>query len=83
MGGREFKNSSPKPFPSIYSEEGKAIKYLEKQGCIIAREGSKHTLFNNPRTGDLSTVPRHQEIKENLCRKICKDLGIPDILKST
>jgi hypothetical protein len=29
----------------------------------------------------LSTVPRHPDIKENLSRKICKDLDIPDILK--
>ena len=27
--------------------------------------------------------PRHSNIKENLCRKICKDLGIQDILKET
>lgn len=31
--------------------------------------------------GKISTIPRHPDIKENLCRKICKDLGIPDILK--
>ncbi len=56
------------------------IKYLATNGCTIAREGSKHTLFRNRKTGELSTVPRHADLKENLCRKICKDLGIPDIL---
>ena len=47
----------------------------------MIREGSKHSLYKNTITGELSTVPRHSDIKENLCRKICKDLGIPDILK--
>ncbi|MCF8234366.1 MAG: type II toxin-antitoxin system HicA family toxin [Bacteroidales bacterium] len=59
----------------------KLTKYLEKNNCHIVREGSKHSLYKNTNTGELSTVSRHSDIKENLCRKICKDLGIPDILK--
>jgi hypothetical protein len=47
----------------------------------MVREGNNHTLYKNTLTGELSTLPRHIDIKENLCRKICKDLGIPDILK--
>jgi len=58
----------------------KFIKYLEKNGCSFVREGSKHSLYKNIETGEMSTVPRHSDIKENLCRKICKDIGIPDIL---
>ncbi len=57
------------------------IKYLNKNGCFMVREGNNHTLYKNTLTGELSTLPRHADIKENLCRKICKDLGIPDILK--
>jgi len=57
------------------------IKYLEKNDCYIVREGSKHALYKNLKTGEMSTVPRHPNIKENICRKICKDLGIPDILR--
>jgi predicted RNA binding protein YcfA (HicA-like mRNA interferase family) len=60
----------------------KLIKYLQDHNCVLAREGAKHSLYRNAKTGDLSTVPRHSDIKENLCRKICKDLGIPDILKN-
>jgi len=59
----------------------KFIKHLENNDCVLVREGSKHTLYKNPKTGEMSTVPRHPDIKENLCRKICKDLGITDILK--
>jgi len=60
----------------------KFIKYLDKNDCALIREGSSHTLYRNISNGKVSTVPRHAEIKENLCRKICKDLGIPDILKA-
>ena len=60
----------------------KLIKYLERNGCVFVREGGNHTLYRNVTNGKLSTVPRHIEIKENLCRKICKDLDVPDILKS-
>jgi mRNA interferase HicA len=60
----------------------KLIKYLERNGCVFVREGGNHTLYRNVTNGKLSTVPRHPEIKENLCRKICKDLDVPDILKS-
>jgi len=62
-------------------KRNKLVKHIEKNGCSFVREGSKHTLFRNLINGNLSTVPRHPDIKENLCRKICKDLGIPDILK--
>jgi predicted RNA binding protein YcfA (HicA-like mRNA interferase family) len=59
----------------------KLIKYIEKSGCVFVRDGANHTLYKNIKNGKLSTIPRHSDIKENLCRKICKDLGIDDILK--
>lgn len=62
-------------------KRNKLIKHLEKNGCSFIREGGSHTLYRNLKNGKASTVPRHPDIKENLCRKICKDLGIPDILK--
>jgi len=62
-------------------KQRKFIKYLEVNGCIMVREGGNHTLYKNTKTGELSTVPRHSNIKEDICRKICKDLGIPDILR--
>ena len=62
-------------------KRNKLVKYLEKNGCVLAREGGKHSLYKNTVTGKMSTLPRHTNIKEILCRKICKDLGIPDILK--
>jgi mRNA interferase HicA len=57
------------------------IRYLKESNCVLIREGSKHSLFINRQNMKKSTVPRHPNIKESLCRKICKDLDIPDILK--
>ena len=54
----------------------KLIKHLENNGCEFLREGGNHTVFVNRRKRKVSTVPRHNEIDEYLCKKICKDLGI-------
>ncbi len=50
------------------------IKHLEKNGAEFKREGSRHTIYQ---LGDnVTQVPRHTEIDDNLARKICKDLNI-------
>ena len=53
------------------------IAYLNRSGCSLAREGSRHSLFVNPGNGQVSAVPRHPEIRDMLVKEICKDLGIP------
>ncbi|MEA1927353.1 MAG: type II toxin-antitoxin system HicA family toxin [Candidatus Auribacterota bacterium] len=55
----------------------KLLKHLRKNGCVFVREGSRHSWWCNPILGNRSSVPRHNEIRDNLARKICKDLGIP------
>ena len=55
------------------------IKYLFLGGCVLDREGAKHSVFFNPLSGKYSTVPRHNEIDNWLAKKICKDLGIKAI----
>ena len=52
------------------------IKHLNIQNCYLIREGSNHSIFQNQLNKKLSSVPRHKEIKNNLVRKICKDLMI-------
>ncbi|HEY4475420.1 MAG TPA: type II toxin-antitoxin system HicA family toxin [Candidatus Paceibacterota bacterium] len=54
---------------------------LQKQGCLFIREVAKHSVFLNPATKRISTVPRHSEINSFLAKKICRDLGIPEIQK--
>lgn len=53
------------------------IRHLETHGCVFVREGGKHTIYKNAANGAMTSVPRHREIKKNLARKICDDLGIP------
>ena len=53
------------------------LRHLEQHGCKLLREGGSHTLYVNPSSGKVSTVPRHREINEILARKICRDLGVP------
>jgi predicted RNA binding protein YcfA (HicA-like mRNA interferase family) len=53
------------------------IRHLERHGCEFLREGANHTVYVNRAKRKASTVPRHIEIDDNLCRKICKDLDIP------
>ena len=57
------------------------LKYLYENGCIFLRGGAKHSVFFNPSAGKSSTVPRHNELDNDLARKICNDLGISPINK--
>ncbi|MBU2608908.1 MAG: type II toxin-antitoxin system HicA family toxin [Chloroflexi bacterium] len=52
------------------------IGHLRKEGCVLRRQGSKHSVFFNPENGHLATVPRHREIEILLARKICRQLDI-------
>ena len=57
------------------------LKHLRRHGCVLKREGRSHSLWTNPRTGDMEAIPRHTEIPDNLARKICKRLSVPEIGK--
>jgi mRNA interferase HicA len=55
------------------------VRYLYERGCLLIREGKRHSVFLNPAEERTSTVPRHNEINTFLARKVCKDLGVPPI----
>jgi mRNA interferase HicA len=55
------------------------IKYLRKNGCLLLREGSRHSVFLNPENGKQTTVARHPELDDLMCKIICKQLEIPKI----
>ena len=38
------------------------LDHLAREGCVMHREGSDHSVYFNPENGHLSTVPRHREI---------------------
>jgi mRNA interferase HicA len=52
------------------------ISHLRNQGCVMHREGAKHSVFFNPENGHLAAVPRHREIVIHLVKKICHQLDI-------
>ena len=54
------------------------LKHLERHGCEILREGSRHSVYVNRSAAKAATVPRHSEINEFTARKICRDLEVPD-----
>lgn len=53
------------------------LKHLHAHGCSKVREGSSHTIYENPATGQRAPVPRHNELPLPLVKVICKQLGIP------
>ena len=55
------------------------LKHLRKDGCYLKREGREHSLWCNPRTGELEAIPRHSEIPNKLAHKICRGLSVPEV----
>jgi hypothetical protein len=53
------------------------LRHLRFYGCILKREGTRHSLYQNPINGAIEAVPRHVEIDNYLVEKICKSLEIP------
>ncbi len=52
------------------------VKHLEGEDCEFYGEGAKHSKVRNKVTGKKSTVPRHNEIDNDLAKDICKQLGV-------
>jgi mRNA interferase HicA len=50
------------------------VKYLEKNGFYLLREGKKHSIYTN----DVKTIPikRHQTIDRITANELCKQAGI-------
>ena len=55
------------------------IRHLNSQGCEFLREGGRHSWRHNPLQNKRTAVPRHNEISDDLAKKICKDPGIPRV----
>ena len=52
------------------------LKSLKDAGCILARPGSGHDKWMNPKTGKSTFVPRHaREVPKGLALKILKELA--------
>lgn len=52
------------------------IRELTRQGCHLERNGSRHDIYVNSKTGQKAPIPRHNEIKNSLCELILRQLGL-------
>ena len=56
------------------------IRHLKRNGCVLLREGSKHSRWINlADKSRQSTIPRHTEIDDYLALRICRQLGVPPV----
>jgi mRNA interferase HicA len=62
-------------------KRGDFVKHLNKHGCHLLREGSNHAIFQNLKNKKQTSVGRHAELSDLLCKKICRQLEIPEIKK--
>ena len=53
-------------------------RHIRQHGCLLLRQGGRHSVYVNPANSRTSAIPRHAEIADMLARKICRDLGIPE-----
>ena len=53
------------------------VAHLEAHGCVLVREGANHTVYPECDHGRVVHDPRHREVKDDLARKICRDLSVP------
>jgi mRNA interferase HicA len=53
-------------------------RYLQEHGCQFLREGALHSIWINLQTGRKEAIPRHNDIKRHLARKICRSLSVEE-----
>jgi mRNA interferase HicA len=51
------------------------VRYLLDHGAEFLREGRRHSIYGKGKAR--TEIPRHNEIVDELARKICRDLDIP------
>ena len=58
-------------------KRGALLKHLKEHDCDLRREGTRHSIYQNVRTGKRTSFPRHIEIDNTTARKIYAQLEIP------
>ncbi len=54
------------------------LRHLRQFGCVLLREGGRHSVFVNRAAQKSTAIPRHREINDFLARKICRDLDVQE-----
>jgi len=52
------------------------LKIMKENNCEFLEHGKRHDSYINRSNGLKAPVPRHNEIKNSLCKLIFKQLGI-------
>ncbi len=57
---------------------GELKRLLNKAGCFLHHQGSRHEIWKNPKTGKLFPVGRHDtmEVRDGTLKAIKRDAGI-------
>jgi predicted RNA binding protein YcfA (HicA-like mRNA interferase family) len=57
---------------------GELKRLLKKNGCYFHHQGSRHEMWENPKTGKQFPVGRHdvQEVRDGTLKAIKKDAGL-------
>jgi len=57
---------------------GELKKILKKNGCYFHHQGSRHEIWENPKTGRQFPVGRHnaQEVRDGTLKAIKRDSGL-------
>jgi hypothetical protein len=53
----------------------KLLEKINEFGAIFFRRGKKHDIYENPRTHEFSSIPRHSDINEYTAKDIIKKLS--------
>ena len=53
----------------------KILKKAKEYEAIFVRHGKKHDIYENPRTHEYISIPRHSDINEYTARGILKKLS--------
>ena len=48
------------------------LRHLAQHGCAFLREGGNHTVYVNRTAKRVSTIPRHNDINEDLAPRLKK-----------
>ena len=54
------------------------LRHLRQFGCVLLREGGKHSVYVNRAVQKSTAIPRHREINDFLAKKICRDLDVKE-----
>ena len=69
-------------FPNPNMKRSDFMQHLWKNGCVLLREGSRHSIWENKTNNRRTAVPRHRELIDFTVVRICKQLDIPSPFKS-